>query len=145
MIGCKPISIPLEQNVKLNADEGDLVEDTIMYRRIVGSLIYITITRQNVSYGVGMVSQFMQTPRKPHLDAVRHILRYIKHTLQCGIFYETKNQQVHGYTMLIGLAMFQIEDQLVVSCFLLKVVLLVGVVRNNQQLHYQAWRQNTEE
>jgi len=41
----------------------------------------------------------MQTPRKPHLDAVRRILRYIKHTLQCGIFYENKSQlQIHGYT-----------------------------------------------
>jgi hypothetical protein len=46
--------------------------------------------------------------------------------------------------MLIGLAMFQIEDQRVVSCFLLEVVLLVGTVRNNQQLHYQARRHNTE-
>jgi hypothetical protein len=40
--------------------------------------------------------------------------------------------------MLIGLAMVEIEDQPVVSCFLLEVELLVGVVRNNQQLHYQA-------
>jgi hypothetical protein len=79
MTGCKPISIPLEQNVKLSADEGDLVET--MYRRIMGSLIYMTITRPDLSYAVGMVSQFMQTPRKPHLDAVRRILRYIKHTL----------------------------------------------------------------
>jgi len=46
--------------------------------------------------------------------------------------------------MLIRLAMFQIKDQLVVSCFLLEVVLLVGAVRNNQQLHYQARKQNTE-
>ncbi len=38
--------------------------------------------------------------------------------------------------MLIGLTIFQIEDQPVVSCFLLEVVLLVGIVRNNQQLHY---------
>jgi len=91
MMGCKHILIPLEQNVKLSVDEGNLVEDTTMYRRIVGSLIYMTITRLNLSYAVGMVSQFMQTPRKPHLDAVRRILRYIKHTLQCGIFYETKN------------------------------------------------------
>jgi hypothetical protein len=99
MTGCKPISTPLEQNVKLNADEGDLVEDTIMYRYIVGSLIYMTITRPNLSYVVGVVNQFMQTPQKPHLDAVRRILRYIKHILQCGIFYETKSQlQVHGYT-----------------------------------------------
>ncbi len=85
--------------MKLSVDEGDLVKDTTMYRRIVGSLIHMTITRPYLSYAVGVVSQFMQTPRKPHLDVVRRILRYIKHTLQCGIFYEAKNQlQVHGYT-----------------------------------------------
>ncbi len=84
--------------MKLSVDEGDLVEDTTMYRRIVGNLICMTITRSDLSYAVGMVSQFMQTPQKPHLDAVRRILRYIKHTLQCGIFYEAKSQfQVHGY------------------------------------------------
>jgi hypothetical protein len=75
MIRCKPISIPLEQNVKLSANERDLVGDTTMYRRIVGSLIYMTITRPNLSYAVGVVSQFKQTPQKPHLDAVRRILR----------------------------------------------------------------------
>jgi len=91
MMGCKPISIPLEQNVKQSADEGVLVEDTTMYRRIVRSLIYMTITRPDLSYVVGVVSQFMQTPRKSQLDVVRRILRYIKHTLQCGIFYEAKN------------------------------------------------------
>jgi hypothetical protein len=59
MMGCKPISIPLEQNVKLSADEGELVEDTTIYRCRVGSLIYMTITRPNLSYAVGVVSQFM--------------------------------------------------------------------------------------
>jgi hypothetical protein len=54
MTGCKPISIPLEQNVKLSADEGDLVEDITMYRCIMGSLIYMTITRPNLSYAVGL-------------------------------------------------------------------------------------------
>jgi hypothetical protein len=62
MMSCKPISIPLEQNVKLNANEADLVEDTIMYRHIMESLIYMTITRPKLSYAVGMVNQFMQTP-----------------------------------------------------------------------------------
>jgi hypothetical protein len=42
--------------------------------------------------------------------------------------------------MLIGLAMFQIKDQPMVSCFLLEVVLLIGAIRNNQYLHYQAQR-----
>jgi len=91
MMSCKPILIPLEQNVKLSVNEGDLVEDTTMYRRIVGSLIYMAIIRPNLSYAVGVVSQFMQTSQKPHLDVVRRILKYIKHTLQCGIFYEAKS------------------------------------------------------
>ncbi len=56
MIGCKPISIPLEQNVKLSADEGNLMEDTTMYKHIVGNLIYMTITKLNLSYVVGVVS-----------------------------------------------------------------------------------------
>jgi hypothetical protein len=62
MMGYKPISTPLEQNVKLSAHEGDLVEDTIMYICIMGSLIYMTITRLDLSYVIGVVSQFMQTP-----------------------------------------------------------------------------------
>ncbi len=70
-----------------------------MYRRIVRSLIYMTITWPDLSYVVVVVSQFMQTLQKPHLDGVKCILRYLKQTLQCGIFYEAKSQlQVHGYT-----------------------------------------------
>jgi hypothetical protein len=46
--------------------------------------------------------------------------------------------------ILIRLAMFQIEDQPMVSYLFLEVVLLVGAVKNNQQLHYQARRQNIE-
>jgi hypothetical protein len=62
MMGCKPVSIPLEQNVKSNANEGDLVEDTTMYKRIMRSLVYMTITRLDLNHAIGMVSQFMQTP-----------------------------------------------------------------------------------
>jgi hypothetical protein len=52
-----------------------------MYRHIVGSLIYMTIIRPNLNYAIGVMNQFMQTPQKPHLDAVRRLLKYIKHTL----------------------------------------------------------------
>ncbi len=48
--------------MKLSVDEGDLVEDTTMYRRIMGSLIYMSIIRPDLSYATGVVSQFMQTP-----------------------------------------------------------------------------------
>ena len=58
-----------------------------MYRSMVGSLIYLTITRPDLSYAVGLVSQFMQHPTKPHLDCIRRILRYVKTTQNYGLFY----------------------------------------------------------
>jgi len=48
--------------VKLSADEGNFVDDTTMYKRIVGNLIYMTIIRPYLSYAIRMVNQFMQTP-----------------------------------------------------------------------------------
>ena len=99
MMACKPMSTPLEQNMKLRADCGDEVEDITMYRKMVGSLIYMTITRPDLSYAVGLVSQFMQSPCKPHLDAVRRILRYVKAMAHYGLFYEhERDLDVHGYT-----------------------------------------------
>ena len=54
MADCKPISMPLDVNAKLSAQVGDVVvDDVTMYRKIVGSLIYLTITRPDLSYIVG--------------------------------------------------------------------------------------------
>jgi hypothetical protein len=53
----RPISISLGQNVKLNANRGELVEDIIMYKHIVGSLIFMTITRANLSYAIKLMYQ----------------------------------------------------------------------------------------
>ena len=69
-----------------------------MYQQLVGSLIYLTLTRPDISYPVGVVSRYMSNPKKPHLDAVKHILRYVKGTINFGIIYkETKDYQVMGY------------------------------------------------
>ncbi|MCO5606403.1 hypothetical protein L7F22_060591 [Adiantum nelumboides] len=59
----------------------------------------MTISWLDLSYAVGLVSQFMQLPRKPHLDAVRRIMRYVRATLDYALFYDAGTQvQVHDYT-----------------------------------------------
>ena len=99
MADCKPIAIPLDQNLRLRADVGQVLEDVTMYRKIVGSLLYLTISRPDLSYAVGLESQFMQTPKKPHLDAVRRTLRYVSATLDYALFYETgADLEIFGYT-----------------------------------------------
>ena len=80
MADCKPISMPLDQSLKLRANEGQVIEDVTMYQKIVGSLIYLTISCPNLNYIVGLESQFMQLPKKPHLDLVRCTLHYVSAT-----------------------------------------------------------------
>ena len=71
------VDTPMEVNVKYRKDEGDLLEEPTLYRRLVGSLIYLTTTRPDISYAVHQVSQFMSSPRHLHLFAVRSIIRYL--------------------------------------------------------------------
>nr|XP_048324835.1 wall-associated receptor kinase 5-like [Ziziphus jujuba var. spinosa] len=88
MLDYKPISTPMEVNAKLSAYEGKDLEDATMYQQLVGSLIYLTLTRPDISFAVGVVSRYMQSPKKPHLEAVRRILRYVKGTINLGLLYK---------------------------------------------------------
>jgi len=64
----------------------------------VGKLIYLTITRPDISFVVGVVSQFMQNPHVDHWNVVMRILRYVKKAPGQGLLYEDKgNTQVSGY------------------------------------------------
>eukprot|EP00253_Pinus_taeda_P035688 PITA_35688 len=62
MTECNPLSTPMEQNLKLTSIEGKEFEDATKYRQLVGSLIYLTTTRPNISFTVGILSKFMQKP-----------------------------------------------------------------------------------
>ncbi|XP_035844452.1 secreted RxLR effector protein 161-like [Helianthus annuus] len=61
----------------------------IHYRRLIGSLRYLLHTRPDLSYSVGVVSRFMEVPKESHLTAVKHIIRYIKGTIQNGLKYQS--------------------------------------------------------
>ncbi|KAK3018980.1 hypothetical protein RJ639_003399 [Escallonia herrerae] len=87
MLECKSILTPMEPNVKLCAVEGKDLEDASMYWQLVGSLIYLTLMRADIAFAVGIVSWFMQTPKKPHLKMVRRIIRYVKSTIDYGLLY----------------------------------------------------------
>uniref|UniRef100_A0A2N9IH78 Integrase catalytic domain-containing protein n=1 Tax=Fagus sylvatica TaxID=28930 RepID=A0A2N9IH78_FAGSY len=82
-----PLDTPMELNLKLRKEEGDLLSDPVSYRTLVGSLVYLTITRPDISYAVQQVSQFMASPRHLHMAAVRRIIRYVHGTALRGLSY----------------------------------------------------------
>jgi hypothetical protein len=91
VLAAKPAPVPMEPNIKLSCEEGDLLSDPTIFRRMIGRLVYLTITRPDISFSVQLVSQFMDSPRKPHLDAAYKVLCYIKSSPGQGIFGSTSS------------------------------------------------------
>ncbi|CAH9100668.1 unnamed protein product [Cuscuta europaea] len=75
---CKPVTFPMVQNHRLQSDTGPFFSDPERYRRLVGKLIYLTLTRPDICYSVHILSQFMQSPRLAHWEGVLRVLKYLK-------------------------------------------------------------------
>lgn len=81
LLGCCTSDFPMEQHLKLHTNDGEALEGPTQYRRLIGRLIYLTITRPDILYPIHILSQFMQTPRRPHIDVALWLLCYLKGSL----------------------------------------------------------------
>lgn len=85
LLGSKPVGTPMEIQHKLALDVSPVMQDAEKYRRLVGRLIYLSITRPDISYAVHILSQFMQKPRELQWGAAMRVVRYLKGTPGQGI------------------------------------------------------------
>ncbi|XP_068339218.1 uncharacterized mitochondrial protein AtMg00810-like [Pyrus communis] len=96
---CKPISMPVECRVKLNKhDKGKRVDPTF-FKSLVRSLCYLTCTRPDILYAVELVNRYMENPTTTHSKTTKRILRYLKGTINFGLFYSSSsNYKLVGYS-----------------------------------------------
>ncbi|CAM8921688.1 unnamed protein product [Rhodiola kirilowii] len=85
-IGAKPCSTPMIPHLQLTKS-GQLFDDPERYRRLVGKLNYLRMTRPDIAYPVSVVSQYMSSPTVDHWKAVEQILGYLKGSPGRGIVY----------------------------------------------------------
>ena len=97
LMSAKPVDIPMDPNGKLLPNQGKLLSDPGRYKRLVGKLNYLTVTRPDISFAVSVVSQFLTSPCKDHWNALIRILKYIKNAPGKGLIYKDK-----GHTQIIG-------------------------------------------
>ncbi|XP_042979955.1 uncharacterized mitochondrial protein AtMg00240-like [Carya illinoinensis] len=81
----------MEKILKLSHNDGALLLDPTVFRRLIGRLLYLTLTRPDLSYSVQRLSQFMAHPRLPHLQAAYRILQYVKNAPGLGHFFPANN------------------------------------------------------
>ncbi|XP_014620145.1 uncharacterized mitochondrial protein AtMg00810-like [Glycine max] len=102
MLDCNFATTPCEPGIKLYIGEDTNLIDSTLYRQLIGLLRYLCNSRPDITYGVGLVSRFMEKPCKDHLLTPKRILRYVKGTLECGILFpaakENSETEIVGYT-----------------------------------------------
>src|SRR5205809_1882861 len=86
----KPAPVPLSSSINLESQDGKLLnrQDHEAYRRLIEKLIFIaTGTRIDIAFAVNYLSQHFSESREIHLQAVKHILRYLTGITNLGILY----------------------------------------------------------
>jgi hypothetical protein len=91
MAELKPVSIPMSSAASLGPDEDGEAVDQREYRSMIGSLLYLTVTRPDIQFAMGLYTRFQSFPRSSHQTAVQRVFRYLKHTLEFEIWYSASS------------------------------------------------------
>ena len=86
-LGCKPAQLPMDPKAHLTASDGTLLIDPSQYRRLIGRLLYLTLSSPDITFVVHKLSQFVAQPCDSHLHPAHHLLRYLKHSPGQGLFF----------------------------------------------------------
>jgi hypothetical protein len=88
----------MELNVQLCASDGDPLPDPTRYRHLVGSLVYLAVTRSDISYPVHILSQFVSAPTTVHYSHLLRVLRYLHGTITRRLFFPLSSSlQLQAY------------------------------------------------
>lgn len=97
-LGSKPLKLPMEHNTYLSRTYGISLPDPTVYKRLIGRLLYLTITRLDLSYSIQILTKFMDQSTNVHLAAAHRVLRYIHVAPARGILFPPSSScQLHAY------------------------------------------------
>ncbi|KAK6147459.1 hypothetical protein DH2020_018371 [Rehmannia glutinosa] len=95
----RTVSTPMATNVKIDKDEKGKSVDESKYRGMIGGLLYLTASRPDILHAVCLCARFQSNPKESHMSAVKRIFRYLKDTIQYGLFYpKNENFSLKGYS-----------------------------------------------
>ena len=90
---------PMVANAKLTNDSSSESVDVTLYRSMTDCLLYLTTSRPDIAFSVGVCSRFQSNPRVSHLNAVKRTIKYVVGTCDCGLFYSKKsNLSLAGFS-----------------------------------------------
>ncbi|KAK6125101.1 hypothetical protein DH2020_041165 [Rehmannia glutinosa] len=91
LLHCKPTHTPFPPGLKLQVKDGVPLDNPDRFRRLVGRLLYLNLTRPDITYAVQQLSQFVNDPYSSHWEAALHLLRFLKGRPSVGLFYSSQS------------------------------------------------------
>ena len=99
LVNSKHARTPIGTSVKLSKDLSGTPIDPTLYRSMIGSLLYLTASRPDICFSVGLCARYQSTPTDSHLQAVKRIMRYVAGTSTFGLWYtKDTNFSLVGYS-----------------------------------------------
>ena len=93
------VRTPMSPNVKLTVDLLGKSIDSSLYRSMVGSILYLTANRPDISYSVGVCARYQANPKESYMIALKRIIKYVKTTADFGVWYnKDTNDVLAGYS-----------------------------------------------
>ena len=123
MEGCRYVAILVSPRIIVTLSSNSQLADATTYRQLIGSLLYLTIYRPNITFVVNLMARFMQKSYVKHLNAVKQILRYVAGNKDLALKYSRLSSFVREIEM--------IENQPLHMCLALVQVLSLGLPRSN--------------
>nr|GEZ38273.1 hypothetical protein [Tanacetum cinerariifolium] len=84
---CDPVDTPMVEKSKLDEDKERKAIDQLHYRGMIGTFLYLTASRPDLQFAICMCPRYQAWPTKKHLHAVKRIFRYLKETVNRGLWY----------------------------------------------------------
>ena len=92
------VRTPMSLNVKFTVDLLGKSVDSSLYRSMIGSLLYLTASRLDISYTVEIYARYKANPKDSHMIALKRIIKYVKTTIDFGVWYsKDTNDVLVGY------------------------------------------------
>ena len=88
------IRTPMSPNVKLTVDLLGKSVDPSLYRSMIGSLLYLTASRPDISYSVGVCARYQANPKESHMITLKRIIKYVKTTAKFGVWYNEDTSDI---------------------------------------------------
>ncbi|GKF87324.1 hypothetical protein Tco_0258201, partial [Tanacetum coccineum] len=84
---CDPVDTPMVEKSKLDEDKEGKAVDPSHYRGMIGTLLYLTASRPDLQFAICMCARYQAQPTEKHLNAGKRIFRYLKGTVNRGLWY----------------------------------------------------------